>query len=186
MSSFLVQARIANGQRELAEVLTGLRPAASGKLRVGSHDVTNHSPRRAIEHGLSHIPEDRMHTGLIANMSVGDNMILKGYRKPPLSRLGFLIRSAIARFADRLIRDFDITTPSRETQIKTLSGGNLQKALLAREIAAGGDVMVAVHPTRGLDIGATEWVQKAAGGTAKGCSHPPDFGGSGRASGRLR
>lgn len=101
-----------------------------------------------------------MHTGLIANMTVSDNLILKGYRRPPLARLGFLIQKAIARFAQRLIQEFEIATPSRETPIKSLSGGNLQKALLAREITAGGDLMVAVHPTRGLDVGATEWVQR--------------------------
>jgi simple sugar transport system ATP-binding protein len=149
-----------NGQRELAEVVTGLRQVTGGQIFVGTHKVTNRRPRRAIELGLSHVPEDRMHTGLIANMTVGDNLILKGYRRPPLSRLGFLIKTAITRFADRLIGEFEIATPGRDTPIKSLSGGNLQKALLAREITAGGKAMVAVHPTRGLDIGATEWVQK--------------------------
>jgi simple sugar transport system ATP-binding protein len=149
-----------NGQRELAEVITGLRPATEGQVRIGSRDVANRPPRCTIDLGLSHIPEDRTHTGLITNMTVSDNLILKGYRRPPLARLGFLLQRAIARFADRLIRDFEIATPSRETPMKGLSGGNLQKALLAREITAGGNVMVAVHPTRGLDIGATEWVQR--------------------------
>jgi simple sugar transport system ATP-binding protein len=101
-----------------------------------------------------------MHTGLIANMTVSDNLVLKGYRHPPLSRLGFLVNKAMQRFSDRLIQEFEIATPSRETVVKGLSGGNLQKAILAREITAGGELMVAVHPTRGLDIGATEWVQR--------------------------
>jgi simple sugar transport system ATP-binding protein len=149
-----------NGQRELAEVITGLRKATSGRILLGPHDLTNRSPRRSIDLGLSHVPEDRMHTGLIANMTVSGNLILKDYRHPPLARVGFLIEKAIARFSDRLIREFEIATPSRDTQIKSLSGGNLQKALLAREITAGGDLMVAVHPTRGLDVGATEWVQR--------------------------
>ncbi len=149
-----------NGQRELAEVITGLRQAAGGEITLCDCDVTNRPPRRTIDLGLSHIPEDRMHTGLIANMSVCDNLILKEYRRPPLARLGFLVRRAIARFSDRLIAEYEVATPSRETLIKGLSGGNLQKALLAREITAGGSVMVAVHPTRGLDIGATEWVQR--------------------------
>jgi simple sugar transport system ATP-binding protein len=149
-----------NGQRELAEVITGMRKATGGQVRLGPHDVTNRQPRRAIDLGLSHVPEDRMHTGLVANMSVSDNLILKGYRRPPLARLGFLIQKAIANFVDRLIRDFEISTPSRDAEMKGLSGGNLQKALLAREITAGGGVLVAVHPTRGLDIGATEWVQR--------------------------
>jgi simple sugar transport system ATP-binding protein len=149
-----------NGQRELAEVITGLRPVTGGRILLRGQDVTNRHPRRAIDLGLSHVPEDRMHTGLIANMTVSDNLILKDYRRPPLSRLGFLIQRAVARFSDRLIQDFEIATPSRETMVKGLSGGNLQKAILAREITAGGDLMVAVHPTRGLDIGATEWVQR--------------------------
>ena len=149
-----------NGQRELAEVITGMRKVSGGHVRLGPHDVTNRQPRRAIDLGLSHIPEDRMHTGLVANMTVSENLILKGYRRPPLARLGFLIQEAIARFADRLIRDFEIITPSRDAEMKGLSGGNLQKVLLAREITAGGELMVAVHPTRGLDIGATEWVQR--------------------------
>jgi simple sugar transport system ATP-binding protein len=149
-----------NGQRELAEVIAGLRPVTGGRIHLCDCNVTNRPPRRAIDLGLSHIPEDRMHTGLIANMSVCDNLILKDYRRPPLARLGFMIQRAIARFSDRLIKEYEVTTPSRETPIKGLSGGNLQKALLAREITAGGDLMVAVHPTRGLDIGATEWVQR--------------------------
>jgi ABC-type uncharacterized transport system ATPase subunit len=149
-----------NGQRELAEVITGLRPATGGRIFLDGKDVTNQRPRRAIDLGLSHIPEDRMHTGLIANMSVTDNLVLKDYRRPPLSRLGFLIQRALNSFSDRLIQEYEIATPSRETLVKGLSGGNLQKAILAREITAGGDLMVAVHPTRGLDIGATEWVQR--------------------------
>lgn len=149
-----------NGQRELAEVITGLRPATAGRVLLGECDVTNKHPRRAIDLGMSHVPEDRMHTGLIANMSVCDNLILKDYRRSPLSRLGFLVQQAIGRFSDRLINEFEIATPNRDTQVKTLSGGNLQKAILAREITAGGDLMVAVHPTRGLDVGATEWVQR--------------------------
>jgi len=149
-----------NGQREMAEVITGLRSATGGSVRLRSHDVTNRSPRRAIDLGLSHVPEDRMHTGLVANMTVSDNLIMKGYRRPPLSRLGFLVKKAIARFSKRLIKEYEIATPSLDTPMKGLSGGNLQKALLAREVTAGGDLMVAVHPTRGLDIGATEWVQR--------------------------
>ena len=157
-----------NGQSELAEVITGLRKATSGRVSLSGQEVTNKYPRCTIDLGLSHIPEDRMQTGLIANMSVSDNLILKSYRRSPLSRLGFLVQQAIQRFSDRLVQDFEIATPTCETTIKGLSGGNLQKAILAREITAsndlpllnGGSAMVAVHPTRGLDIGATEWVQR--------------------------
>jgi ABC-type uncharacterized transport system ATPase subunit len=157
-----------NGQSELAEVITGLRSVTAGQILLGDRDITNKTPRRAIDLGLSHVPEDRMHSGLIANMTVRDNLILKGYRYPPLSRLGVLIQKATQVFSDRLIQDYEIATPSRDTQVKVLSGGNLQKAILAREITASNDlpvqtvgsVMVAVHPTRGLDIGATEWVER--------------------------
>jgi simple sugar transport system ATP-binding protein len=149
-------------------VITGLRNVTGGQILLGGYDITNKNPRQAIDLGLSHVPEDRSHTGLIGSMGVSDNLILKGYRRRPLSRLGFLIKSATERFTDRLIKEFEIATPSRDTQVRTLSGGNLQKVILAREITAGdatpthgrGSVMVAVHPTRGLDIGATEWVQR--------------------------
>ncbi len=149
-----------NGQRELAEVITGLRPATGGRIRLGRHQLTNRPPRRAINLGLSHVPEDRLHTGLIANLTVSDNLILKGYRHRPLSRLGFLLPKAVARFADRLIQEYQIATPGRDTQMKSLSGGNLQKALLAREISAGPKAMIAMQPTRGLDVGAIEAVHR--------------------------
>ncbi len=149
-----------NGQRELVEVITGLRRATGGSVRLGNCDLTNKPPRYAIDRGLSHIPEDRLHTGLIANMTVSDNLILKDYRRPPLSRLGFLIKQAVVRFVDRLIRQFEIATPGHDTQIKSLSGGNLQRALLAREISARPKVMIAMQPTRGLDVGAIEGVHR--------------------------
>lgn len=149
-----------NGQRELAEVITGLRPATSGRILVGDKEVTNKPPRRGIDLGLSHVPEDRLHVGLIGNMTVCDNLILKQYRHPPLSQMGFLVSKAICSFSDRLIEEFEIATPSRETQIKSLSGGNLQKALLAREMSAQPRVMIAMQPTRGLDVGAIEAVHK--------------------------
>ncbi len=149
-----------NGQRELAEAITGLRPVAKGAIHLRGLDVTNRAPRSSIDLGLSHIPEDRLHTGLVVNMSVSDNLVLKAYRRPPLARWGFLRRRPIVRFSERLIREFEIATPGPTTLVKALSGGNQQRALLAREITAGGDAMVAVHPTRGLDIGATEWVQR--------------------------
>ena len=148
-----------NGQRELAEVITGLRKATSGAVWVHGCDVTNCSPRRIISESVSHIPEDRLGMGLVPNLAVSDNVILKGYRHPPLSKGPFLERTAIGRFAQRLIQTFDIATPSTTTPVKLLSGGNLQKTLLAREISIGPRLMVAVHPTRGLDVGATESVR---------------------------
>jgi simple sugar transport system ATP-binding protein len=163
-----------NGQRELAEVITGLRPGTGGQVLVRGRDLTNQSPRQFIRTGVSHIPGDRMGMGLAGNLPVSDNLIMKGYRSPPLSSGPFLMRNAITDFVGRLIQAFQIATPSPTTPVRTLSGGNLQKTILAREITAGEDmvqsqesvsdqqtpVLVAVHPTRGLDVGATESVQR--------------------------
>ncbi|MCD6290140.1 MAG: ABC transporter ATP-binding protein [Anaerolineae bacterium] len=149
-----------NGQRELAEVVTGLRPVTSGRLLIRGRDVTNYSPREAIQAGVSHVPGDRLGMGLVPNLPVSDNVILKGYRKPPLSQGPFLDRHAVVRFAQDLIQRFRIDTPSHTTPVRLLSGGNLQRCILAREIVAGRGLLVAVHPTRGLDVGATEAVQR--------------------------
>ena len=147
-----------NGQRELAEVITGLRKASAGCVFIAACDVTNCSPRRMIQEQVSHVPGDRLGVGLVPNLAVSDNVILKSYRDRPLAKGPFLDRLAITQFAGRLIETFSIVTPSHETPVKLLSGGNLQRTILAREIGVGPRVMVAVHPTRGLDIGATESV----------------------------
>jgi ABC-type uncharacterized transport system ATPase subunit len=156
-----------NGQRELAEVITGLRSATGGQVLVRDRDFINQSPLRFIRAGVSHIPGDRLGMGLASNLPVSDNLIMKGYRRSPLSSGPFLVRNAVAEFARRLIQAFQITTPSPSTLVRTLSGGNLQKTILAREITAGEEIsrgqaslLVAVHPTRGLDVGATESVQR--------------------------
>ena len=149
-----------NGQRELAEAITGLRKATGGSVHIGPHDVTNQPPLRAIQAGVSHIPEDRMGMGAVGNMAVADNLAMKGYRQSPLGTGGVLRYPRILEFARRMIETFRIATPSPQTRVKFLSGGNLQKTILAREITACGGLLVAVHPTRGLDVGATEAVRK--------------------------
>lgn len=149
-----------NGQRELAEVITGLRDAAGGEVYVNQSCVTNCSPLEAIRAGVSHIPEDRVGTGLIGDMSVAENLALKAYRGSELSRGPVISPDGMKRFAQNLIEGFDIATPGPETRVKFLSGGNLQKAILARELTACQGVLVAVHPTRGLDVGATETVRQ--------------------------
>ncbi len=149
-----------NGQRELAEVITGLRKVTSGSILVRGQEVTNRTPEQLIAIGVSHVPEDRVGVGLVPNLPVSDNLALKGYRKPPMSRGPFLVRQAIRDFAERMVSRFDIATPTVDTPVRLLSGGNLQKTILAREISAGRELMVAVHPTHGLDIGATESVHK--------------------------
>jgi simple sugar transport system ATP-binding protein len=156
-----------NGQRELAHALTGLRKVTGGQVLVRSGgadgallDVTNHTPYQIIDDGLSYVPGDRLGTGLVGNLPVSTNLILKDYRKAPLSRGPFLNRTSIGLFTERLIQAFQIATPSAERPVRLLSGGNLQKVILAREITAGQGLLVAVNPTRGLDVGATESVQR--------------------------
>ncbi len=149
-----------NGQRELAEVIVGLRKPLRGRVRISGQDVTGCSPEELIRIGLSHIPEERMHEGGIPEFSVEDNLVLKDHRFPPFSRGIFLNFPEIARYAERLIRDFDIRTPSRRTPLKSLSGGNIQKLILARELSRSPKVLIAAQPTRGLDISATEYVRR--------------------------
>jgi ABC-type uncharacterized transport system ATPase subunit len=148
-----------NGQRELAEVITGLRKVTGGCIFIVECDTTNCSPREVIRQQVSHVPEDRLGMGLVPNLALSDNIILKGYRQPPLAKGPFLDRLSIRNFVARLIETFQIATPTQETPVKLLSGGNLQRTILAREISIGPRLMVAVHPTRGLDIGATESVR---------------------------
>ncbi len=148
-----------NGQRELAEVITGLREAEAGEVIVNGRRITNCSPLRAIEAGVGHVPEDRVEMGLVGGMSVAENLALKAYRKSDLSLGPVLSLNSMKAFAQRLIEGFDIVTPSAETQVKFLSGGNLQRTILARELTACEGLLVAVHPTRGLDVGATETVR---------------------------
>jgi simple sugar transport system ATP-binding protein len=160
-----------NGQRELAEVLTGLRPALRGHVTIAGVETTHRSPGDIAALGVAHIPEDRLATGVIANMDLAANAILRTYRRPPLSRGPFLRAPAIAAFVDRLLAAYDITAPNRSATLRTLSGGNQQKLLLARELDGRPRLIVAVHPTRGVDVGATEAIhrllrEQRAGGAA--------------------
>ena len=148
-----------NGQRELAECITGLRETTKGKVNLEGQDITNLSPGDRTDRNLAYIPEERMRDGMIKEFTVAENMILREHHKPPYSRSGFLNFSAISRHSDKLIDDFQVKTPSRETRAKSLSGGNIQKVILARELSRHPRVIVAAQPTRGLDIGATEYVR---------------------------
>ena len=149
-----------NGQRELAEVIVGLRRPTRGRIRIGGTDVTGWSPAELIRLGLSYIPEERMRDGGVPEFSVEDNLVLKDHPFPPFSRGIFLNFPEIARYAERLIGDFDIRTPSRRTPLKSLSGGNIQKLILARELSRSPKVLIAAQPTRGLDVSATEYVRR--------------------------
>jgi ABC-type uncharacterized transport system ATPase subunit len=149
-----------NGQRELAEVVTGLRKVTQGKILINGTDRTNKPPLEIIQSGVSHIPADRIGMGVVGDMAVADNIAMKGYRQPPLTEHGILHPRRILELARRMIEAFRIATPSPRTHIKFLSGGNIQKAILAREIDACAGLLVAVYPSRGLDVGATEAVRR--------------------------
>jgi len=149
-----------NGQRELAEVIVGLRRPTRGRVQIGGTDVTGWPPAELIKLGLSYIPEERMRDGGVPEFSVEDNLVLKDHPFRPFSRGIFLNFPEIARYAERLIGDFDIRTPSRRTPLKSLSGGNIQKLILARELSRSPKVLIAAQPTRGLDVSATEYVRR--------------------------
>jgi len=149
-----------NGQNELAEVLAGLRTAPEGKIEVNGEDVTNKPVKQGIRHGISLIPADRTSVGTAPNLSVTDNMIMKNYDQEPIGN-AWMVRSVEAgNYARKLKDSFDIMVPNVETSVRLLSGGNLQKVILAREISSEPNLMIAVQPTRGLDVGAIEGVQK--------------------------
>jgi len=148
-----------NGQRELAEVITGTRRRTGGMVIVKDHALKGGDPREAISAGIAYVPEDRMHTGMAAGASIEDNLVLKSYRRSPISTGPFLRRRRIRKNASDLIQKFGVKTPGPTTPARLLSGGNVQKVLLAREFTAGPAVLVAASPTRGLDVGAIETVR---------------------------
>ncbi|HLF88036.1 MAG TPA: ABC transporter ATP-binding protein [Anaerolineales bacterium] len=159
-----------NGQSELAQVITGLRPCR-GSIKINGEEVANQPPIKAIRTGVAHIPEDRTGVGSAPNMSITENTIMKNYRSEPIAR-GWSINFTSARdYARRLKEKYAILAPGVRTLARKLSGGNLQKVILAREISTQPRLMVAVQPTRGLDVGAIESIQnllleQRAAGTA--------------------
>jgi simple sugar transport system ATP-binding protein len=149
-----------NGQRELAEVISGLRACSSGRVLVSGQVVSNQPARKAIDRGVAHVPEDRKEVGSAPNLSITHNLILKSYRKPPVAR-GMAVHYPTARQHAQQLKDtYDIMAPSVDTSVRFLSGGNLQRVILAREISAGPALMIAMQPTRGLDVGAIEGVHR--------------------------
>ncbi|MEJ2448706.1 MAG: ABC transporter ATP-binding protein [Anaerolineales bacterium] len=149
-----------NGQRELAEVITGLREAITGRIELDGKDISDLSPKDRTDRLLSYIPEERMRDGMIKDFTVAENLILRESHKKPYSNHGFLNLKAIAAQSEKLIRNFQIKTPSQDTLAKSLSGGNIQKVVVARELARKPRVIIAAQPTRGLDVGATEYVRE--------------------------
>lgn len=149
-----------NGQKELAEVLTGLRTWKSGTIVFDGEEVKSASVRGAIDAGISHVPENRMKSGLAGKLGSVDNLLFKSYRKEEHSFMGFLRAAKNRIWSQKLVEEFDVVTPSLDAPVQQLSGGNQQKLLFAREITHMPKLMVAVHPTQGLDVGATEGVHK--------------------------
>ena len=150
-----------NGQSELVEVLAGSRKASAGRILLGQQDVTAFNARATRRAGIGHIPQDRRGAGLVLNYSVADNLVLGRQRFPSFSWKGVLLRiKAILSWARRLITEFDIRTPSPATAARALSGGNQQKIIVAREMASQPKVLLASQPTRGVDIGAIEFIHR--------------------------
>jgi len=149
-----------NGQSELAETLAGLRKVLGGEIVVNDKDITNKPVKLGIRHGISLIPADRTNVGTAPNLSVTDNVIMKNYDQKPIGQGWVVNASAAGSYAEDLKEAYDIVVPTINTSVRLLSGGNLQKVILAREISSEPKLMVAVQPTRGLDVGAIEGVQK--------------------------
>jgi simple sugar transport system ATP-binding protein len=149
-----------NGQTELVEALVGLRPIAAGRLAIMGRDVSGSDVRAIRLLGVAYIPEDRHRRGLVLPMEVRENLILGHHARPVFGRGEFLDRAAIDRFARERVDRFDIRTPSLRTPVLALSGGNQQKVVVAREFGFDPRVLIAAQPTRGLDIGATEFVRR--------------------------
>jgi len=149
-----------NGQRELAQIITGLRGCYQGTVKLKGVEISNRSATVGIRFGVSHIPEDRTHVGTAPNLSITDNVIMKKYRQPPIARGWVLDQAAATRLANKLKVAYDIIVPTVETPARLLSGGNLQRVILAREISGEPALMVAMQPTRGLDVGAIEGVHR--------------------------
>nr|WP_283809163.1 ABC transporter ATP-binding protein [Tumebacillus amylolyticus] len=149
-----------NGQSELIEAITGLRKSKSGSILLNGKPMQNKKPRQIVESGVGHIPEDRHKHGLVLDYSIGENMVLQTYYKSPFAKRGVLRYNAIYEYARKLIRQFDVRTPSEFTPARALSGGNQQKGIIAREVDRNPDLLIAAQPTRGLDVGAIEFIHK--------------------------
>lgn len=149
-----------NGQTELIEALTGLVKVESGSILLNGRDITNLPPRKITEAGVGHIPQDRHKHGLVLDFPIGENMVLQTYYKSPYSKRGILNFKAIYDKARQLIAEFDVRTPDEFTKARALSGGNQQKAIIGREVDRNPDLLIAAQPTRGLDVGAIEFIHK--------------------------
>jgi general nucleoside transport system ATP-binding protein len=149
-----------NGQRELTDALFGLRRVRAGRIRAAGRDLTNRPPEAMVRAGIARVPEDRTGVGLLLDLSLAENLLLESYRAPRFRRGPFLSPRAVTAFADRLLAEYRVRAPHRAVAARTLSGGNLQRVLLARALARDPAVVVVHQPTRGLDVAATEEVHR--------------------------
>lgn len=148
-----------NGQVEIADAIAGLIPVHSGTIRLNGRDITNLDVRERTEAGISYIPEDRQQVGMVADMTLAENMAIKSYYREPFAKRGILQPEVFKNYAEKLVRDYDVRTGSGvDTPMGSLSGGNQQKVLVAREIGLNSVLMIFVQPTRGLDIGAISYI----------------------------
>ncbi len=160
-----------NGQRELAEAIFGLRPVESGEIEIGGVRAFAPAPKSIRSMGLAFVPEERMKDGVIGEFTVAENLVLVDHGSPPFSRWGFLRFGAIIEKSKKLVERYSVKTPMLETLTRNLSGGNMQKVVIAREFSCGAQILIVSQPTRGIDVGAAEYVHEqllgqSAGGTA--------------------
>lgn len=149
-----------NGQTELIEAIAGMRKVNEGSIYLNNEAITNLPPRKITEKGLAHIPQDRHKLGLILDYSVAENIALQNYYKKPYSTSKLLRMNQINKYAERIVEEYDVRTPSIHTKARSLSGGNQQKVIIGREIDRSPDLLIAAQPTRGLDVGAIEFIHK--------------------------
>ncbi|RKL65596.1 heme ABC transporter ATP-binding protein [Salipaludibacillus neizhouensis] len=149
-----------NGQTELIEAITGLRSLKSGTISVSGQDISGYKPRRVTESGVGHIPQDRHKHGLVLDFTVGENILLQTYYQKPYTSKGILNYTKMYDKSRGLIEEYDVRTPNEKTFARALSGGNQQKAIIAREIDRSPELLIAAQPTRGLDVGAIEFIHR--------------------------
>jgi simple sugar transport system ATP-binding protein len=149
-----------NGQTELVEAITGLRSAKSGHVLISGQDFTNAVPRKITESGTAHVPEDRQEDGLVMGYSIADNLVLNTYYLSPFARGVVLDEDKIRANAEKLVKEYDVRTPSAFVPVSNLSGGNKQKVIIARELSRSVKLLIAAQPTRGVDVGSIEFIHK--------------------------
>lgn len=149
-----------NGQSELIEAITGLRKSKSGSIMINGTNLTNKKPRKITESGVGHIPQDRHKHGLVLDFSIGHNIALQTYYQDPISKNGIMNYSKVSELAQKIINDFDVRTQGEHTPARALSGGNQQKAIIGREVIRDPELLIAALPTRGLDVGAIEFIHQ--------------------------